>query len=133
MQEERVIFATVFVGLVIAILYFASSLGKKSYKLPPYAAPSALEVLKSRAAQVGLDRVQFIFKCSLQHQNLTYGSIFRLRVIPFLITEQIVVTDYKLARIILLGDKDSNFPEGVKKKVFQTMNLVHREINNIFT
>lgn len=101
--------------------------------LPPYASPSALEVLKARSTQQGILRVQQVYDESLKIHNTSHGAVFRFRAIPFLTTEQIIVTDYKVARIILLGDREKDIPESIKFNVFQSMNLIDRSINNIFT
>jgi hypothetical protein len=101
--------------------------------LPPLASPSRWEVLKARSTQKGISRVQQIHDESRKINNTPYGGLFRLRAIPLLTTEQIITTDFKLARTVFLGDRERQLPESIKATVFQNMNLIDRSISNIFT
>jgi hypothetical protein len=119
----------------VGILYFlyCQLFTKSHLSLPPLASPSAWEVLKARSTQKGILRLKQVHDESMKIKNMPYGALFRLRAIPLLTTEQVVTTDYKLARIVFLGDRERQIPESIKANVFQTMNLIDRSINNIFT
>lgn len=135
MFEYNLIFFFILILFFIFFIFFYSFSYFFSFNknFPPFISNSIYEIIKIRSTQKTLKRVQFIFEWSLKYQNISYGSIFKFKGIPFLITEQNIITDFKLARIILLGEKDKNIEESIKKREFQTMNLVNRSINNIFT
>lgn len=120
--------------IIISYIFYQFWYHKSSASsLPPMGLPSTLDVLKAKSTQKGILRVQQVYDESIRIRNTAYGAVFRLRAIPFLTTEQVLVTDYKLARIILLGDREKNIPESIKFNVFQSMNLIDREVSNIFT
>jgi hypothetical protein len=133
--EQQILWALLVLAatLLLFLFSFYSKNSTSSSSLPPYAQPSTLDVLRARASQKGLLRVHQVHVESLKLQNTSYGSTFRLRAVPLLTTEQIIITDYKLARIVLLGDRSRDIPESVKAKAFRVMNLVDRNISNIFT
>jgi hypothetical protein len=132
MDLQQLLIAILVLAVTFLLLAFSSRLTLRRF-LPPYAQPSTLDVLRARSTQKGLMRVHQVYNESQKLKNTSYGSTFRLRAVPFLTKEQIIVTDYKLARIILLGDRSRDVPESVKATVFQAMNLIDRNISNIFT
>jgi hypothetical protein len=90
-------------------------------------------MLKSQLSQRGIWRFEQILKESNKIANTRYGAIFRSHSIPLLFPEQYIVTDYKLASLILSGDHEKKIKESIKRNIFTTMNLIDRKINNVFT
>ena len=116
----------------------------KGKPLPPIAPPSAYENFMNKIRQKGLIRVNHIMQQGRVMQKLAakknseafkYGTAFRLSRIPLLegTNNFIYVTDYKLARMVLLGDKTMELPEAIKKNNLTSFNFANRNVGNLFT
>jgi hypothetical protein len=90
-------------------------------------------MLRSQLSQKGIWRFQQILNESYKIANTRYGAIFRNQSIPFLFPEQYIITDYKLASLILSGDHEKKIKESIKRNIFTSMNLIDRKVNNLFT
>lgn len=142
------------IGIALALLvsYIASKIlfvpvtynGKL---LPPISPASAIENFKNKITQKGLNRINHVNNQSkIMHARAManivdggddhkYGTAFRMSKIPLIDSSNlfIYVTDYKLARTILLGDKPRGIPEGIKKNNLNSFNIANRDIGNLFT
>ena len=65
--------------------------------------------------------------------NTPYGAVFRMHIIPLLGKDFVYTTDYKLARLVLLGDPEKNVKESIKKVVLRSFNFIDRNVSSLFT
>jgi hypothetical protein len=121
--------------LVIWITVYFTSQKKdlNGLKFPPYTRISRFQMIRAQAMQKGLWRFHQVLNETNRIANTSYGAVFRYRSIPFLFPEQYFVSDYKLASIVLSGDKEKNVKESIKRNIFTTMNLIDRKVNSVFT
>lgn len=126
-------------AVVLFILQLIILLTRHKHKLPlPPVTPSdAITNLKKKINQSSIDRfthaVSEYAAVKASHPEFDRGGAFRMKHIPFLTMDPIYVTDYQLARTVLLGSSERGIPEGVKKTVLSSFNLTDRRISNIFT
>lgn len=136
----------VVLGLLVVVYGVFRLFGdkKSSLPLPPISPASGIENFKNKIQQKGLFRIQHITdQARLMHQvavardpeAFKYGIAFRMAKLPILNDNRlwIYVTDYKLARLILLGDKNRNIPEGIKFSSLSSFNFANRNVGSLFT
>jgi hypothetical protein len=130
-----IVLSIVVAFVVIAITRYFSSSKKDLHglNLPPYTSISRYQMIRAQAMQKGIWRFQQVLKETNRIANTKYGAVFRYHSIPFLFPEQYFVCDYKLASIVLSGDKEKNVKEAIKRNIFTTMNLIDRKVNSVFT
>jgi cytochrome P450 len=105
--------------------------------LPPRSSTSAWYNLRKRLSHKGSARVTLLMEASEEISKQKsggseFGTCFRIQTIP-LFPDPIFITDYKLARLVLLGDAKLGIKESIKKNTLTSMNLGNRRISNIFT
>lgn len=130
--------------LLLSFVFMPQPHSYKGLPLPPTSPASALENFRKKITQKGLTRVHHVFsQGQVMHaqaiatggDKFKYGTAFRMKRFSFLENDSIFihVTDYKLARIILLGDKEKGIPEGIKKNNLTAFNIANRGVGNLFT
>lgn len=115
-------------------------------RLPPISPASAISNFRNKINQRGLTRIRSVRAQGLivqEQQQLAsndseafkYGTAFRMAKVPFVDNSNlfIYVTDFKLARLVLLGDKNTGILEGIKKNNLTSFNIANRSIGNMFT
>ena len=96
--------------------------------------------MKSLTSQKGLARLDHQLQQSLimyekaakRSGTTTYGTVYRMRKWSPVSVGNIYCTDYKLARIVLLGDKERKIQESTKKSL-TGFNFADRSVSNLFT
>ena len=130
--------SVIVVAIAIAISTFLLFSGLEyTLPLPPLTPADAVTNIRKKISQDGLSRFQHMISefaaVKAERADFADGGAFRMRTIPYVSMDLIYVTDYKLARKVLLGDSSSGVSEGVKKNTIQSFNFVNRKISNIFT
>lgn len=86
----------------------------------------------------GFDRVLHTHRQGLEvlsqsKQQSKYGTVFEVASVTSLFKPFYYVTDYKLAKTVLLGDKKRGIQESIKNNVLSSLNFVDKKVSNIFT
>lgn len=119
-------------GLVAAVVLFISR--RSTSKLPPMAPSNMLTNSQMMATYEGLAHSNHIRKlcrwCFTMGYATEKGSVFRMSLPQ--ICPTIVVSDYKLARIILAGDNKNNIREADKSVRMKALNLIDN-VDNIIS
>lgn len=112
--------------------------------LPPFSPAPGYENFTKKISQQGLARVlQVTDQGRIMHARdmekdkdaFKYGTAYRMNRVPLIENNNvhIYVTDYKLARTVLLGDKSRGISEGIKKNSLNSFNIANRNVGNLFT
>lgn len=139
-----VVGGSLLVCFAIARFLLAPPLLYKGCPLPPISPSTAFENFKNKIVQKGLTRVHHVQAqgkemharaLRINADLFKFGTAFRMRRLPVVENSDIFihVTDYKLARTVLLGDKDKGLPEGIKKQNISAFNMGNRNVGNLFT
>lgn len=121
----------------IAFYLLFATRTRKRLRLPPVSPASALSNLIIKVRQAGLGRFTHYTEqrdiIKARFPEFQHGTAFRMNYIPFISSDFIYITDYQLARKVLLGDPESGAHEAIKKNMISSFNLADRKIPNIFT
>lgn len=123
------------VSVLLAIVLWCTW-RKKSLPLPPFSSASLLDNLSAPSKQKTLfqhERNRRLFHefDTTDFGSTPFGSVFRSRF-PFW-HPLIMVSDYVLARKVLIGDASEGIKEGEKAGIVKSMNLLDRGEFNILT
>jgi hypothetical protein len=116
-------------------------INSNNVRMPPYCPSSAYENLKTQTTQKGLARLNHHMKqCMIMYDRVAktkktkpFGTVYRMKkwsIFPS--AEHFYVTDYKLARTVLLGDKSRGVAESVKQHSLAVFNFADRNVSNLF-
>lgn len=107
--------------------------------LPPHGSGGMITNFKKRLSQDGMERLGYYIEqgadimARYPPNRFPNGFVMRYSLPIPRKNNMIIVADYKLARIILQGDKELGLPAMGKQQMQSALNLVHRDISNIFT
>lgn len=142
LSNSKLFISGLYNGVVLIVIVFVFSLllrigGRKRYKLPPKSSKSWYHNYKMRVDPDGLARPRDTLEQSLvisreNPEQFPLGSYF-ISAQPLTWKTFIFITDYKLARLVLLGDSKVGIKEGVKANIFHSFNFLDRNVSNIFT
>lgn len=136
--------STLLACYLLAKLMFSAPERYNGLPLPPLSPASGFENFTKKISQQGLVRIhQVTEQGRIMHaralekdtQAFKYGTAFRMNRVPLIENRNlhIYVTDYKLARTVLLGDKSRGISEGIKKNSLNSFNIANRNVGNLFT
>lgn len=128
----------VITGLIIGIALIFAIFTRKKHRLPlpPVSAGDAYGNFKSLIGQKGLSRYNYILSESLimaKKYGGKFGAVYQQKQLPVLGKETFYVTDWQMARTILLGDRKNDVAESIKKTPLRAFNFVDRNVSNLFT
>ena len=120
----------ILIGIILGgVVYY---LFQSDAKLPPLAPSDMFTNANMMATCEGLTHMNHIRKlcrwCFTMGYGTERGSVFRMSLPQFCPT--IVVSDYKLARVILAGDSKTNLREAEKSIRMKALNLIDN-VDNI--
>lgn len=127
-------FITGLFGIVI-ILLFSYLYNRRRHRFPIHPVSSKGLISNTIMTLDNYQQLLHVYKDSLdivkgREKDFPYGAIFYT---PFLFKSFLRVCDYKLARIILLGDKTLGIEPGIKRTPIAGFNFPHPTATNLFT
>jgi cytochrome P450 len=135
LKSSGVYFSAIVATLCCIIVLFFRDSKKSKCPLPPYTNSGIWKntlTLTDGIARMKNGYSESLAIAAARGKQFPFGAVYVFRTL-FNMPGNIMVTDYRLARMILQGDKDVGLPAAEKKRDFVSMNFVHRKINTVFT
>ena len=122
-------------ALVAVAFYFFTreSHAAARLPLPPLCGPNLFANVAALTNIDGIQAVQHVYDISnsiIDFGKSSCGTVFRISMLGF--TDFVVITDYKLARIVMEGNKDMGVPESEKTAIGRAFDLFP-DLGSIFS
>jgi hypothetical protein len=117
---------------IVGLYFLTARKQRKPLNMPPVVGPGWYENVAKLTEIKGTEAVDHILRLSESIKDFgktSCGSVFRISMVG---AQHFVVADYKLARILMEGNREMNIPESEKTTIGKNFDI-YDDIGNIFS